>query len=78
MCYRLRDLAAELDRHVGIRATDCANPAELSGKGRAGVLGQCQLFRGLSEVDDFLILLGHQLSDLGITKVSVYSVDPDL
>ena len=41
-------------------------------------IGQWQLFRGLSEADDFLILLGHQLNDLGITKVSLHCIHPNL
>lgn len=70
MCYRLRDLAAELVRRVGVGATGSAKPPELSGEERARGLARFQLFRGLSEVDSFLILSGHQPSDLGIAKVS--------
>lgn len=78
MCYRMRDLAAELGRHVNGRATDHAQTLQSSLVKKGQETGQCRLFRGLSEADDFLILLGHQLNDLGITKVSLHCIHSNL
>ena len=78
MCYRMRDLAAELVRHVNGRATDHAQNLQSSLVKKGQETGQCWLFRGLSEADDFLILLGHQINDLGITKVSLHCIHSNL
>lgn len=78
VCYRMRYLAAELVRHVNGRATDRLQNLLSSLMKEGQETGQCQLFRGLSEADDFLILWGHQQNDLGITKVSLYFVYPNL
>ena len=78
MCYRMRDLAADLVRHVNGKATDHVQNLQSSLVKEVQETGQCQLFRGLSEADDFLILLGHQLNDLGITKVSLHCIHPNL
>ena len=78
MCYRMRDLAAELVRHVNGKATDHVQNLQSSLVKEVQETGQWQLFRGLSEADDFLILLSHQLNDLGITKVSLHCIHPNL
>ena len=78
MCYRMRDLAADLVRHVNGKATDHVQNLQSSLVKEVQETGQWQLFRGLSEADDFLILLGHQLNDLGITKVSLHCIHPNL
>lgn len=75
MCYRLKELAAELARHVGVKPQTACEPAELPGEGRAGDFRLFQLFRNRSEVDDFLIQLGHQLHDFGITEVLLNCID---